>query len=191
MRACLCRVLIAAACLVGLAGCAATTGENPFVKAGDTAKPADGDTTGSIFTPETPPDSPPLKPELLGEDPNDELSIGKKYYRQGSYGLAEQQFRKAAERHPKDAEAWLGLAASYDRLKRFDLADRAYNQVIKLVGVTPEVMNNQGFSYMLRGDYRRARVTLQAARAKDPESPFIANNLRLLAAAEHKAKAVN
>ena len=44
---------------------------------------------------------------------------------------------------------------------------------------------------MLRGDYRRAREILLAARAKDPKSSYIANNLRLLDAAERKAKAVN
>ena len=192
------RFLLAAAGLIWLAGCATTsTSDNPFVKLGDTLKPStaasapDSDTTGSILAPETPIDSPPLKPELLGEDPNDALSFGKKYFRQGSYGLAEQQFRKAAELHPRDAESWVGLAAAYDRLKRFDLADRAYGEAIKIVGPTPEIMNNQGFSYMLRGDYRRARTTLLAARAKDPNSQFIANNLRLLDAAEHKAKGIN
>jgi len=68
---------------------------------------------------------PAATPELLGADPNNDLSVGKKYFRQGSYGLAERQFRKAVELHPKHAEAWLRLAASYDRLRRFDLADRA------------------------------------------------------------------
>ena len=132
-----------------------------------------------------------MTPELLGADPNDDLSIGKKYFRQGSYGLAERHFRKAVELHPRDAEAWVGLAASYDRLKRFDLADRAYAQAIKLIGPTPEIMNNQGFSYMLRGDYRRARATLLAAQAKDPNNPYIANNLRLLDESARKAKAIN
>jgi Flp pilus assembly protein TadD len=132
-----------------------------------------------------------LTPELLGVDPNDDLSTAKKYFRQGSYGLAERHFRKAVELHPRDAESWLGLAASYDRLKRFDLADRAYQETIKLIGATPEIMNNQGFSYMLRGDYRRARATLLAARAKDPNSPYIANNLRLLDESASKAKAIN
>ena len=74
---------------------------------------------------------PPVSPELLGTDPNDDLSVAKKYFRQGSYGLAERHFRKAVELHPRDAEAWLGLAASYDRLRRFDLADRAYAQAIR------------------------------------------------------------
>ncbi len=95
------------------------------------------------------------------------------------------------ELHTRDAESWVGLAASYDQLKRFDLADRAYNEAIKLIGATPEVMNNQGFSYMLRGDYRRARTTLVAAQAKDPKSPYIANNLRLLDESARKAKGVN
>ena len=52
-------------------------------------------------------------------------------------------------------------------------------------------MNNQGFSYMLRGDYRRARAMLLAAQAKDPKSPYIANNLRLLDESARKAKAIN
>jgi len=193
------RIVIAAACLVWLAGCETTsTSDNPFARlAGASGKTADagasdGDVTGSVVAPpETPPDAPKLTPELMGADPNDDLSIGKKYFRQGSYGLAERHFRKAVELHPRDAESWIGLAASYDQLKRFDLADRAYAQVIKIVGPTPEVMNNQGFSYMLRGDYRRARTTLLAAQAKDPKSQHIVNNLRLLDESARKAKAIN
>jgi Flp pilus assembly protein TadD len=179
-----------------LAGCETTsTSDNPFVKLGSLVSPPSGapdpDATGSVVKSETTGGAPPLTPELLGVDPNDELSVAKKYFRQGSYGLAERNFRKAVEQHPRDAESWIGLAASYDRLKRFDLADRAYQQAIKLIGATPEVMNNQGFSYMLRGDYRRARSMLLAAQAKDPKSPYIANNLRLLDESASKAKAIN
>ena len=187
--------MLAAACLIGLAGCETTSTDNPFVKLGTAATPpsaaSEGDPTGSVLTPERAGGARPLTPELLGVDPNDDLSTAKKYFRQGSYGLAERHFRKAVELHPRDAESWLGLAASYDRLKRFDLADRAYQETIKLIGATPEIMNNQGFSYMLRGDYRRARATLLAARAKDPNSPYIANNLRLLDESASKAKAIN
>ena len=103
---------------------------------------------------------------LLGSDPNDALSLGKKQYRANNFGLAEKYFRHAAELHPRDAEAWLGLAASYDRLRRFDLADRAYAQAIGIVGPTVEILNNQGYSYMLRGDYKRAREKLAAAQRR-------------------------
>ena len=174
MRMSLGRAVIAAACLMWLAGCETTsTPDNPFVKLGGAATPpsgaSDSDTTGSVLARDKAGGMPPLTPELLGADPNDDLSIGKKYFRQGSYGLAERHFRKAVELHPRDAESWVGLAASYDRLKRFDLADRAYAQAIKMIGATPEVMNNQGFSYMLRGDYRRARSDAAGGPGQGPE----------------------
>jgi Flp pilus assembly protein TadD len=44
---------------------------------------------------------------------------------------------------------------------------------------------------MLRGDYRRARTTLLAARQKDPSSPYIKSNLELLEQSQRDAKAVN
>ena len=183
---------IAAASLLWLAGCETTSTTSPFNSLASAIAP-DGqrspDTTGSVVPASL--DSPPKTPELLGNDPTDDLSTAKQYFRQGSYGLAERSFRRAVEEHPRSAEAWVGLAASYDQLKRFDLADRAYGQAIRLVGSTPEIMNNQGFSYMLRGDYARARTTLLAAQAKDPASPYIRNNLALLAESARKAKAVN
>lgn len=196
------RVACAAACLLWLAGCETTSTPNPLAKLSDSisgSKSADNDTTGSVDKPSSDrpgtfsnlAEPPKLTPELLGTDPNDDLAIGKKYYRQGSYGLAERHFRKAVELHPRDAESWLGLAAAYDQLRRFDLADRAYSQVIKMIGETPEVMNNLGFSYMLRSDYRRARATLLAARAKAPDNPHIAANLKILDQAERKTKGVN
>ena len=69
---------------------------------------------------------------------------------------------------------------SYDRLHRFDLADRAYDQAIRIVGPTAAILNDQGFSYMLRGDYARAHKKLERARARDPSNPHVAANLRLL-----------
>jgi Flp pilus assembly protein TadD len=133
---------------------------------------------------------PPPQPGLLGGDPNDELSLGKKHYRANDFGLAEKHFRRAVEKHPRDAEAWLGLAASYDRLRRFDLADRAYGQAVGIVGPTVEILNNQGYSYMLRGDYKRAHAALAAAQRKDPANKYVQNNLRLLEESYRKGKAV-
>ncbi len=94
------------------------------------------------------------------------------------------------ESGPRDAEAWLGLAAAYDRLRRFDLADRAYDEVIKVAGPTPEILNNQGFSFMLRGEFARAREILTRAQAKDPNNPYIQNNLALLEESVRNRKAV-
>jgi len=151
-------------------------------------QPSADETTGTV--------PPPLgvttraEPGLLGSDPNDELSLGKKYLRHNDYGLAEKHFRRAVESHPRDAEAWLGLAASYDRLRRFDLADRAYAQAVGILGPTVEILNNQGYSYMLRGDYKRAHAALAAAQRKDPTNKYVQNNLHLLEESYRKGKAI-
>ena len=78
------------------------------------------------------------------------------------------------------AAAWIALAAAYDRLARFDLADRAYKMAIRLAGETTEILNNQGYSYMLRGDLRAARGKFEQALQREPNNPTILNNLQLL-----------
>jgi tetratricopeptide (TPR) repeat protein len=147
---------------------------------------APDDTTGSIVGGK----GPPNESGLLGADPYDDLNTGKKLYRSANYGLAERYFRRAVEGRPKDAEAWIGLAACYDQLRRFELADRAYNQAIALIGRTPEVLNNLGYSYMLRSDYIRARTTLLRAREMDPANPYIQSNLETVEKALRKRKGV-
>ena len=61
-----------------------------------------------------------------------DLQAGKSQFRDANYGLAEKHFRKAVELRADNAEAWMGLAASYDQLGRFDFADRAYDQLLKV-----------------------------------------------------------
>jgi Flp pilus assembly protein TadD len=116
----------------------------------------------------------------------DDLGLGKYHFRAQNYGLAELHFRRAVEATPGRAEAWIGLAASYDQMKRWDLADRAYNEALKITGPTPELLNNRGYSYLLRGDIRRASQDLTTAAAKDPENERIHNNLKSLDARARK-----
>ena len=193
MRMCKGRVLVAT--LVGpllLGGCETSTkvGDLLNFKAADSAPADDPQTTASVPDSGAATSEAPNASGLLGSDPYDDLNTGKKLYRSANYGLAERHFRRAVESRPKDAEAWVGLAASYDQLRRFELADRAYAQALGIVGKTPEVLNNQGYSYILRGDYTRARVTLLQAKAKDPENPYIQSNLELLEKAARKRKGV-
>ena len=176
-----------------LAGCSASGKfSNPFESKTDgteafASAPADKDASN-----EAPVLGAPVSADagLLGSDPYDALSLGKKQYRANNFGLAEKYFRHAAELRPRDAEAWLGLAASYDRLRRFDLADRAYAQAIGIVGPTTEILNNQGYSYMLRGDYKRAREKLATAQRQDPGNKFVLNNIQLLEDSARKGKAI-
>jgi len=108
------------------------------------------------------------------------LRMGIEHFNRGHFGIAERYFRDATEKAPKDPTAWIGLAASYDRIARFDLADRAYAYAISLVGETTEVLNNQGYSYMLRGDLKAARAKFMQAYQREPNNPTITNNLQLL-----------
>jgi Flp pilus assembly protein TadD len=183
------RALIAAAVLAfGLAGCG-TIGTAPLVSAQPAPevramdpKPADA------FAPE--PNAPTTTitlqdPKDVKYYPSDEpLHLANEQFNRGNYGLAERYYRDAVEKAPRDATAWIGLAASYDRIGRFDLADRAYHAAIKLVGETTEILNNEGYSYMLRGDLVRARQKLVKAYVQEPNNPTIVNNLKLLNASD-------
>jgi Flp pilus assembly protein TadD len=192
MRTGIARTLAFAAAGALLAAC--STANKFTANSADPQLSATPETTGSVASEATGAVPPPLgvpaaaDPGLLGGDPNDDLNRGKQQYLAHNYGLAEKHFRHAVELHPDDAEAWLGLAASYDRLRRFDLADRAYKQATRILGSTVEVLNNEGFSYMLRGDYKRARAKLIAAQRKDPGNKYVANNIHLLNESLRKGK---
>src|SRR5690606_34256729 len=80
------------------------------------------------------------------------LAAGKREFGNGNYGLAQEAFLAAVQYTPRDAGAWLGLAASYDRLRRFDLADEAYEKATRLGGRNAVILNNRGYSHLLRGD---------------------------------------
>lgn len=121
------------------------------------------------------------EPEELKYVPtSDPLRLGFEHFSQAHYGLAEQYFRDAAEKFPRNPYAWIGLAASYDQIRRFDLADRAYSMAIRLSGETTQILNNQGYSYMLRGDFNAARAKFRKASLRDPHNLTIVNNLQIL-----------
>jgi hypothetical protein len=180
---------VLSAALILLSGCGSWDGSIPFPPGRGPAKPTAvapaPDTTFTVGA-ETnvPPGVTATAPASTTAELNDDLLLGKRHYRQGDYGLAEKYFRRTVEEGSGNthrlAEAWLGLAASYDRLHRFELADRAYGEALKIVGPTAELLNNQGYSYLLRGDFQRARTKLVAALDLDPANPFIRDNLDLL-----------
>ncbi len=108
------------------------------------------------------------------------MIMAKKNFRSANFGLAESNFRQLVELHPGNGEAWLGLAASYDQLGLFDRSDRAYSQAIKLVGPKPAILNNQGYSQLLRGNKKAARRLFRKAAKLAPENARIKGNMELL-----------
>lgn len=108
------------------------------------------------------------------------LEQGKLHFQNQQYGLAERYFRQAVEQDPNNAEAWLNLAACYDQLRRFELAQRAYDVAIKQLGHTAAVHNNLGYHFYLRGNLPEAKRHFAAAYELEPDNPYIRNNLHLV-----------
>ena len=97
------------------------------------------------MAPVDPPGGDPVQePTDVKYYPSDEpVRLGLEHYNRGNYGIANHYFKDAVEKAPKDVTAWIGLAASYDKIRRFDLADQAYAQAIRLGGVAVQILNDQ------------------------------------------------
>jgi tetratricopeptide (TPR) repeat protein len=170
------KVVAAGALCLGLAACGSEGLLAPAPAPATPAPPAP-----APFTMTPPPTPTYQQPADVRYYPSDEpLRLGLEHFNRGHFGIAERYFRDAVEKAPRDVTAWIGLAATYDRIGRFELADRAYASAIKLGGETVEILNNQGYSYMLRGDYPAARKRFLRAYAREPNNPTVLNNLKLL-----------
>ena len=113
--------------------------------------------------------------------------LGRGQLTSGNFALAERNFLEAVESNRDDFESWVGLAVAYDNLGRFDLADRAYSQAIRIGGETIELVNNLGYSYFLRGDRVKALEQYERALQLDPTNAVIANNIKLLSVNNFRA----
>ena len=105
-----------------------------------------------------------------------EMQAARSAFEEGNFGYAARYFEQAEE----SEETCLGLAASYDWLYRFDLADRTYDRCGEIAGQGFAYHNNRGFSYLLRGDAELAAASFGRAEALDPGHPVVRTNLRIL-----------
>lgn len=124
-------------------------------------------------------------PETVPQVPqNRALAEARQQFENGAYGNAARYFEIATAHDATNGESWLGLAASYDRLRRFDLADDAYSKAEEHVGSSAAFFNNRGYSYLLRGDFNRAAQDLNRALQLAPDSETVRNNVILLRQAQ-------
>ena len=117
------------------------------------------------------------------------LAQGRGHFVSNDFGYSAAYFKKAVELAPNNPEGYVGLGASYDRLGRFDLADRVYAALLKLRGPSVQYYNNIGYSMMLRGDLKSALSYFHKAEALDPHNIIVANNIQLLTDAAARAGA--
>lgn len=132
-------------------------------------------------------DDPTVEVDLLSS--NEPNRLGRAQLAAGNFGMAERHFRDAVEKDKGDVPGWMGLAAAYDNLGRFELADRAYGEAERLGGRTIEFINNRGYSYLLRGQGSRALAEFKRALALDPRNEVIQNNIKLLQLGQKPARA--
>ncbi len=116
--------LMAASIATGLAACETVGGAPAAAEVQDVA------TTSTV----------PQSLELAYVPASEPFRFGLQHFSRGNYGLAERYFRDVVEKDPNNADAWIGLAGSYDHIGRFDLADRAYRTAIRLSGETPQIL---------------------------------------------------
>ena len=117
------------------------------------------------------------------------LAEAKGHFRSGDYGHSAALYKRVVELSPKDAEGYIGLSASYDRLRRFDLSDRVYAALFAIIGGTAQYYNNVGYSYMLRGNLTAALTNFRKAEKLDPGNAVVANNIQILANAAKASRA--
>jgi Flp pilus assembly protein TadD len=117
------------------------------------------------------------------------LAEAKGHFRSGDFGHSAALYKRVVELSPKNAEGYIGLSASYDRLRRFDLSDRVYTALFAITGGTAQYYNNVGYSYMLRGNVSAALTNFRKAQQLDPDNVVVANNIQILANAAASSRA--
>lgn len=80
------------------------------------------------------------------------LADAKGQFALGNVGLAIEGFRKASREHPDSAEAWAGLAACYDAMGRYDLAQSNYQAALAIAPRNVTLLTALAVSLERHGD---------------------------------------
>lgn len=125
-----------------------------------------------------------------------QYEMGKTYLALGQNGLALAAFRQSLRENPDSVRALNAVAACYDRMLRFDLADRYYERALALDPQSAETLNNVGYSYYRRSQegygheyLASAKLYLERARDIAADNSVVAQNIaRVSTAADQVAK---
>lgn len=99
-------------------------------------------------------------------------------------------FRRVLAFDPQSVDAMNGLAITYDRMGRHDVARGWYEAALAIKPDAPSVLSNLGYSLLLAGQPRAAIPWLQAAsRSQDPRAAATARRLLSQIAARLTAEA--
>ncbi|HEX6660864.1 MAG TPA: tetratricopeptide repeat protein [Sphingomicrobium sp.] len=124
--------------------------------------------------------------QLLAVAPDDSMlaeRAGIAALRLGNVALAIGYIEQATKSPNASWQAWNARGVVADLQRDWPGADVAYARASALAPDEAEVINNLGWSQLLRGDWTKAAGLFEKASARDPKSSRIANNLELARAA--------
>lgn len=107
-------------------------------------------------------------------------------YARGEYALAIEAYRKIVRFQPQNAMGYAGLALSYDRIGRFDLADRYYQLALALQPRNPDIVRPYAGALARQGLVQRAAWLLGDLEDK----PIVAAPTPRAAGPQHAVRAV-
>jgi len=120
--------------------------------------------------------------QLLAIAPDDPMlaeRAGISALRLGNVAVGAVLIERATKLPNASWHAWNARGVVADMQRDWPQADKAYAKATELAPNEAEVINNQGWSQLLRGDWTKAVGLFEKAAALDPKSTRIANNLEL------------
>jgi type IV pilus assembly protein PilF len=97
------------------------------------------------------------QPRQTGESPAEiNARLGLNYMQQGSYDVALEKLKRALEQDPNLPAAHHYIAALYNTIRNFDLADQHYRRAVRLSPNDPALLNNYGVFLCEQTRYREA-----------------------------------
>lgn len=103
--------------------------------------------------------------------------------RQGDTANATRLIINASHYSDASWRIWNALGVVGDMARDWPSADAAYAHALTLSPNEAAILNNRGWSQMLRGHWREAGVILEQAAAQSPTTPRIRDNLELVRSA--------
>ena len=124
--------------------------------------------------------------KLAAADPADALfaeRAGIAALRSGDTAAAVRLITNASRFTDASWRSWNALGVVGDMARNWRDADAAYARALALAPNEAAIVNNRGWSQMLRGHWREAGVLLERAAALSPANPRIRDNLQLVRSA--------
>jgi Flp pilus assembly protein TadD len=114
----------------------------------------------------------------LGEDLSAvRNAVGRIYFTQGDYPLAELEFLRAVTAEPNDSETWRSLGAVYERQDRIDKAEESFRRAVELKPDYWLNYNDLGRFYDRLGRHEEAIDPFMQVITLRPTNPWGYNNV--------------